>query len=416
MFKKVTAVAVAGLMLGVLVGCGSTSLPPSSSSSSSASSSAAPTNVTLKVWGPELQQTLLNTMSASFAALHPEWNITWDIGICSEGTAKTQLLGDVDAGADVFAFADDQLAELAAAGALSKVQQYKTDVTARNSAAAIDTATLGTDLYAYPETADNGYFLYYDSSKLNASQVASMDSLLTVAEGLDKKVNFPSAGGWIASSFFLNSASHISFNPTTSKVTCDWNTTGLAAAEGAMATLSRSGVSNAEQNDAATMFTAGSIIAAVTGTWNAAGIKTALGENYAAVKLPTYTNGLNQQVQLGSFVGSKLIGVKSTSAYLAAAHAFANYITNEENQLLRFTETGVGPSNIAAAANSAVTADVALAALGTQSAYGYAQSKSVGGKFWNSIGAYFDMCYAGSWGSYPDAQAALDALVGAITA
>jgi len=417
MFKKVSAVVFTSLMLGALAGCGGTSSIASSSSSaasSAPSSSAAPTPVELKVWGPDLEQDLLNEMSVSFQELHPEWDITFTFGTVSEANLKATLLTDVSAGADVFAFADDQLAELVSAGALFEVQQFKTDVTARNTAGSVASATFNNKLYAYPETADNGYFMYYDSSVLTLEQAGSLDTILDVAESLGKKVNFPSAGGWIGGSFFLNDASSVTFDGTTQ--TCDWATTGLPAAQGAWNTLGRPGISNADQNDAATLFTAGSIIAAFTGTWMATDVEAALGANYAATKLPTYTNGNNEQVQLGSFTGSKLIGVKSTTAYPLAAHAFANYITNEENQVLRFTTRGLGPSNIAAGQNEAITSNVALAALAAQAPYGVSQSTSVGGSYWTPAASFLDLCYNQDLGEYATLQAALEAMVTQILA
>jgi len=417
MFKKVSAVVFTSLMLGALAGCGGTSSIAGSSSSagsSAPSSSAAATPVSLKVWGPDLEQDLLNQMSVSFQELHPEWNIAFTFGTVSEGNLQTTLLSDVGEGADVFAFADDQLSTLVAAGALFEVQQFKTDVTARNVPASISSATFNNKLYAYPETADNGYFMYYDSSALTLQQAGSLDTILDVAEGLGKKINFPSEGGWIGGSFFFNDASSISFDGTTT--ICDWATTGLPAAQGAWNALGRPGISNAAQNDAATLFTAGSIIAAFTGTWNAVGIQAALGNNYAATKLPTYTNGNNEQVQLGSFVGSKLIGVKSTTAYPLAAHAFANYITNEENQLLRFESRGLGPSNIAAGQNEAITSNVALAALAAQAPYGISQASSVGGSYWTPAGSFLDLCYNQDLGDYATLQDALNDMVMQITA
>lgn len=402
MFKKVSQVAVAGLMLGALVGCGGTS------------SSAAATPVALKVWGPALEQTLLEQETAAFDAEHPEWDITWTYGTVEEPDLKAALLQDVEAGADVFAFPDDQLSDLVTAGALAEVQAGKADVIARNVAGSIAGATKNDKLYAYPQTADNGFFMFYDSSAISLAQMGTLDSILSVAHAAGKKVLFDPSGGWKApASFFLNAHNSITYDGTTQ--TCDWNNAnGLKAAQGMWNAFGTGDLLSS--GTASTLFTEGTILAAVTGTWDAAGIEAALGANYAATKMPTYTNGANEQVQMGSFTGSKLVGVKSSTDYPQAAHAFANFITNEHWQVERFTARGLGPSNIAAGTNSAITSNVALAALAAQAPFGTSQAVSVGGTYWTPAGAFATMCYAQDLGDFANLQAALDSMVQQIVA
>lgn len=402
MFKKVSQVAVAGLMLGALVGCGGTS------------SSVAATPVSLKVWGPALEQTLLQEETAAFDALHPEWDITWEYGTVEEPDLRSALLTDVAAGADVFAFPDDQITALVAAGALSEVQSGKADVIARNVAGAVAGATKDGKLYAYPQTADNGFFMFYDSSAITLAQMGSLDSIMAVAHAAGKKILFDPSGGWKApASFFLNEFNNITYDGTTQ--TCDWNNAnGLKAAQGMWNAFGTGDLLSS--GTASTLFQDGTILAAVTGTWDAAGIEAALGANYAATKMPTYTNGANEQVQMGSFTGSKLVGVNAMTAYPQAAHAFANFITNEEWQVARFTARGLGPSNIVAGTNEAITSNIALAALAAQAPYGTSQVVSVGGTYWTPAGAFATMCYSQALGDFATLQAALDAMVEQIVA
>ena len=69
------------------------------------------------------------------------------------------LVGGLEEGADVFTFADDQLNTLAAAGALDPVKNAD-EIKNKSLPAAVEAASVGDTLYAYPLTADNGYFLY----------------------------------------------------------------------------------------------------------------------------------------------------------------------------------------------------------------------------------------------------------------
>ena len=58
-------------------------------------------------------------------------------------------------------------------------------------------------LYAFPMTADNGYFMYYDSSVFSAEDVKSLDKMLEVAGTAGKKVFMDLSNGWYIASFFL---------------------------------------------------------------------------------------------------------------------------------------------------------------------------------------------------------------------
>ena len=108
------------------------------------------------------------------------------------------------------------------------------------------------------------------------------------------------------------------------------------------------------------------LCAIVDGTWDASAAKEALGDNYAATKLPTVDG-----YQLGGFGGFKMLGVKpqTDDDKLAACDALAAFLTSEEVQIARFNAVGWGPSNLNAQKNEAVQADEALSALAAQLAF-----------------------------------------------
>ena len=115
--------------------------------------------IALTVWGAEEDEALLQAIFASFQTQYADqanFQITYQPQ--SESNCKDALLADLEAGADVFAFADDQVAALAAAGGLDPLPE---ETSVRNDAlpAAVEAASVGDTLYAYPLTADNGYFL-----------------------------------------------------------------------------------------------------------------------------------------------------------------------------------------------------------------------------------------------------------------
>lgn len=120
--------------------------------------------VDLLVWGAQEDEALLNEIFESFEreyAGQADFRITF--APQSESNCMDALLGDLEEGADVFAFADDQLNTLVAAGALEPVEGADA-VKAANLEEAVEAASIGGTLYAYPLTADNGYFLYYNKA------------------------------------------------------------------------------------------------------------------------------------------------------------------------------------------------------------------------------------------------------------
>ena len=126
----------------------------------------------------------------------------------------------------------------------------------------------------------------------------------------------------------------------------------------------------------------GSVIAGVSGVWNAVAVQQTWGDMMGAAKLPSYECA-GQQVQMASFAGCKLIGVNAYSQYPDWAAKLAAWIVSERNQQLRFELRGQGPSNQQAAQSEQVQNAPAIAALIKQSEY--SQLQRVSGKFWEPV-------------------------------
>ncbi len=365
--------------------------------------------VALKVWGSQEDQAMLQEMAESFKAANPDKTYDITFGVVGEPDAKTKYLEDPEAAADVFAFANDQLYDLLSADALYEVTLNKDAIIAANVAGSIEAASNGDHLYAYPMTADNGYFLYYDKSVISEEQVKTLDGILEAANAAGKKVFMDVSNGWYIASFFLaNGKLGLDEN---GKQTSDFNNeAGVAAGEAIKAFTAHEAFLTGD--DAILTGGMGDTIAAgVSGTWNADAIKEKLGDNYAATKLPTYTaNG--EQVQMGSFAGFKLVGVNTMTQYPEDAMALAEWLTNEENQLKRFEMRAMGPSNINVAASEAVQANEALAALALQAQYAVSQ-KDVLGNYWSPAEAFGTTMEAKDYAK--DVKTLLDEMVAQIT-
>jgi arabinogalactan oligomer/maltooligosaccharide transport system substrate-binding protein len=340
--------------------------------------------VELKVWGAQEDQDLLSGMIDAFKTANSGKTYNISLGVVSEADAKTRLLEDPAQGADVFAYPNDQLYDLVNAGALYQITRNVSQLTTANGQSAIEAASVGADLYGYPMTADNGYFLYYDKSVLSADDVKNLDTILEKCSAAGKKMFMDVSNGWYIASFFLGAGGTLTVKD--GKQVCDFNNAnGVAAGEAIKAFTANPAFLTGD--DAVLQGGIGDTIAAgVSGTWNQDTIKAALGDNYAAAKLPTFSVGGSQK-QMGSFAGYKVIGINSQTKSPTDAMDLAEWLTNEANQLKRFDARGFGPSNIKAAASPQVLANPAIAALSAQGQYATGQ-KDVLGTYWAPAEAF----------------------------
>lgn len=377
-------------------------------------------DVIISVWGPEGDQAMLQEMAESFKeAYGKEANFTITISEESEVTCKETVLINPQNAADVFIFADDQFDALVDNDTLHEVT-YDADIIIEENggqeAAAIAAASKDGKLYAYPLTASNGYFLYYNDKYFSEDDVKSLDKMLEIAESNSKKIAMDFTSGWYLYSFFKGAGLNVEIAEDGKGNVCDWNTTegqytGLDVAEAMCAIAENQGFLNCGDEDFVNGAKDGTIIAGINGAWNANNVKEAFGEHYAATKLPEYTLA-GDSVQMHSFAGYKLVGVNAYTQQEKWAQRFAQWITNEENQMKRFNEKGEGPSNIKAATSQEVLASPAIAALTEQSQYAHIQR--VEDSFWMPVYVYGTTIMAGNLDK-KNLQELLDQMVEDIT-
>ena len=335
----------------------------------------------------------------------------------SEATAADQMLVDVNAGADIYCFAQDQFARLVKAGALDQLGEgaAKT-VTEADDPIVVAAGTAGSALYAYPLTSDNGYFMYYDKSVIPEADVDSMEKLIADCESANKYFCMETnTSAWYIASFFFGTGCVSEWttddNGEFKSVNDTFNSPeGLIAVKG-MKKLIDSPMYIS--SSAADEFAKGAAVV-VTGTWAYEDIKSILGDNLGATDLPSFEVD-GKEYHLGSFNGCKLMGVKpqSDAVRAAALHKLAQYLTDETRQLERFEALSWGPANKNAQANEAVQANPGLAALLKQNAYSRPQGQ-IHGSWWDIAKVIADDVKAAK----DDAglQAALDNYYGKIDA
>ena len=419
-FKKVLALGLVGAMAISMAACGKTSSGTDNGGSGNAGTSNE--TVSLRVWGGEEDQNLLKDLVEKFKTTYPDQKFDIEIGVESESTAKDTVLTDVEAAADVFAFASDQIVDLNNAKALANIEDMDAalqnyakksvaDVKAANGDGSVEAASIDGKLMAFPMTGGNGYFLYYDSSVISEEDAATWDTLLAAADKAGKKVGMTLASGWYNASFFYGAGFTTGLNDD-GTTAIDFNGTSKDGYTGVQVTQSMLNIASNKafmaiaDGDVSNQIAGGTLAAVISGTWDAENAQKVSGNGYAATKLPTYTLD-GKQVQQGSVSGYKFLGVNAYSKNVGWATVLAEFLTNEESQATRFEQRQLAPTNKKVAASDEVSKNVAIAASGAQDAYGVIQTVSA--KYWDPAKTFGEMIAQGSI-SATDEKAIQDAL------
>ncbi len=304
----------------------------------------------------------------------------------TEADSATQMITDVESGADIFCFAQDQLSRLVQAGALSVLgDATAATITEANDSGSVSAVTIDGSLYAYPLTSDNGYFMYYDKSVISDDIVDSLEDIIAACEENNKLFSMElETSAWYMASFFFATGCVSDWvaesDGTFSSVNDTFNSAdGIIACKGMQELLTSSAYySSSNGSD----FASGSAVV-ITGTWASSTIESILGDNMGVADLPSFTVD-GETYHLGSYSGYKLMGVKpqTDSKKAAVCQQLAIYLTNEECQLERFEQFGWGPSNVAAQASDSVLANEPLTALAEQNAYATPQGQ-IHGSWWD---------------------------------
>ena len=364
--KKVLATVLASAMaLTMLAGCGSGSSGGGQASSGSGSGAqeapAQVQDITLKVWCPQNQvdTKTMEQQQAAFAEAHPEYNITWTTEIVGEDQCAENVTKDVDAAADVFFFANDQLEELVNAGAIARLGgDTETMVNETIAPSVVATAKVGDALYGIPFT-HNTFFMFYDKTLMDENDIKTLEGIV----GKDTPDNvynfyFESAGGWKLGAYYYGAGLSI-FGPDGSDLSAgvDWNNeTGVAVTNYLIDLINNPKVAYDGEIAVSELIEDHRLGVWFDGSWNYDLYKGILGDDLGLATIPTFNPDGNDYQMLG-FYGSKCIGVNAQSKNMAAAVAFAAFLGNEENQLLRYELSGQIPANMAAGASEAVASD-----------------------------------------------------------
>ena len=332
----------------------------------------------IKIWCDERIASQVEAQVANFQThFGSKYNIHLTIDPVSEGNAATSMTEDVGSGADIFVFAQDQLAKLKTAGALTQVTgAIKNAIVSETESEGIQAASINGKMFAYPFTSDNGYFLYYDKTIVNESSVGDIELIIKDCVAADKKINFPIFGnGFYTASYFMATGCHSNWvMDSTNKFSSyddNYNSdAGYKAARGIQYLKANNIFTNSDDPSKFGRPGKNGIGACVTGIWNYKYAYNAIGENLGCAPMPSFTLD-GEKIHISSFSGYKLLGVKpqQDAKKVSVCKRIARYLSSEVCQLERFNEVNWGPTNISALANEKVRSHQGLAALRAQKPY-----------------------------------------------
>ena len=338
----------------------------------------------ITMWVSELEgvDILFQSQINAFMAANPGIVINAEIEGVTEADAATKVIADISTAPDMYCFAQDQLARLVQTAALAGPNDTVADrLRENNDAGSVAAATVAGKMYAYPMTADNGYYLYYDTSIISAEDAKSLEKIIAACEANDLEFHYALENAWYTASFFFATGCHSNWtmDPSGAFTSVD-DTFNSAAGLAAMKGMQKLTHSKSYVNDADNFPNVGAI---VTGIWHAGKAEEHFGDNLGATKLPSFTVD-GESYQLGSFSGYKLLGVKpqADSKKALVLALLAEFLTNEDCQLERYEAFQWGPSNKAAQASDAVQSNILLAALAAQNEHSVPQGQ-IHGSWWD---------------------------------
>ena len=267
---------------------------------------------------------------------------------------------------DIYCFAQDQFARAVKNGMLQQLSGFSTSaIIANNSEDTVTASKIGDAIRAYPLTADNGYFMYYDKRVItDETHLTSLEQLLADCEAAGKNFSMALANGaWYAASFF-NATGCVSEWTT-------WENGGFKdyrdtyATDGDKGVWALQGMQKLLQSPAhfdsdltADFDAAKPSAVVISGIWDYNTARDALsdqphdGKYLGIAPLPSFTvEGQSEPFQLASYIGHKFMGIKPQNDAYASYYLqqLALYLTSAKCQKDRFDLSGWGPSDVSLA-------------------------------------------------------------------
>ncbi len=321
----------------------------------------------LIVWESKEERVFADEIAKEFTA---KYNVPVKIEELAPPDQVTKLTQDGPSGlaADVILIPHDNLGKAASASLVLPNDIFGEETKANNTEASIIGSSYDGELYGYPRAAET-YALFYNKSLVKEAPKSFDDVLAFSKTFTDKSKNkygiMWEVGNLYFNYMFIASDGGYLFG----KNGTDKEDIGLAN-DGAIAGLKefvkmkealpiKSGDINSDIKRS--LFNTGDVAMDITGPWELAGYKAALGDNLGIAPIPT----VNGKTSI-TFSGIKIFAVNSFTQYPNAAKLYANFASSKDAQLLLNKLVGSVPTNNDALADPQIVDDPFVSAFAAQ--------------------------------------------------
>lgn len=329
----------------------------------------------IKIWCDQRIRDLTQTQVQQFVTdSGGKYKINLTIDELGEDSAASQMTEDVQSGADIFVFAQDQLSKLKTAGALAAItgDTLVNNIKNETEEGGVEAASLNGKMYAFPFTGDNGYFMYYNKKVIKEESVGDIEKIIADCEAQNKTINYSIFGnGFYAASYFMatgcSSTWDINSNNKFYQYHDNYNSdAGVIAGKGISYLKQHNIFGNSDDPSKLTK----NLGVCVSGIWNYGYAYDAIGEDLGCAPMPSFTVD-GKKYHISSFSGYKLIGVKpqTDAKKVSVCKRIARYLSKQQCQTERFNIVGWGPTNKAVLNLDAVKNHPGLKALREQKPY-----------------------------------------------
>ncbi len=293
---------------------------------------------TLTVGAPEKQMSFMQDLLRDFNRLTNS-SISFQVTQVEEGKGAAQF-ASAKAAPAIFPYASDQIVDFQNLGALTQLRSENVKWIANNMLADASTAArVGSAVLGYPFTSDNGVVMFYDSSKVQASDIDTFTKLWDKAEELDLEVDFKLTEGFYAAGALHTYSGGKSLYTLTPSNTGYKSSSTFNSDQGLQAI--KTSYNLLKNNKETLRFGDGApstsgILATIVDTSYVQSFKSLMGDKYAVAPLPFVDDA--KTTRMGSFLGYKFYGVNNTLDNTAKtmAHDVAKFLVSSYSQSRRY--------------------------------------------------------------------------------
>jgi arabinogalactan oligomer/maltooligosaccharide transport system substrate-binding protein len=363
----------------------------------------------LVVWESKEERPFAEEMAKQFTA---KYNVPVKIEEVAPPDQVGKLTQDGPSGlaADVILIPHDNLGKAASASLVLPNDLFAEQTKADNTEASIVGSSYDGELYGYPRAAET-YALYYNKSLVKEAPKSFDDVLAFSKTFTDKAKNrygimWEVGNMYYGYSFIATTGGYLFGKNGTDKDDIGLNNEGAITGLKEFAKMKealpiKSGDINADIKRS--LFNTGDVAMDITGPWELAGYKEALGDNLGLAPVPT----IDGKTAI-TFSGIKIFAVNAYTQYPNAAKLYAHFASSKDAQLTLNKMIGSIPTNNEALQDPQITGDPFVSVFAEQAKNSQPMpSIPEMGNVWSPVNAALPEI----WDNNADPKAAMDKAV-----